>query len=128
MKALYLLPLFALLSSCSMAQPLEQDLNGLWKDSTGNSFSDCHLIIAQKGDSVFMTHSLKFNGSPFVEYGSGVVKNDSVIYNVTISKGIEGWSTAGIHSLKLSTDGKTLRGKFEDNLGNVGGLVFKKQD
>lgn len=121
-KTILLLALF-----CAFFNINAQDINGLWADSSGSSFSNCNVIFAVKNDSVFMTHYLEFNGTPFVEYGSGIIKGDSLTYKVTVSKGIPGWSTAGVHTLKLSADGNTLRGSYSDNKGNHGPLVFKRQ-
>lgn len=103
-----------------------QDINGVWQDSSGTSFKNCIAIFAEKNDSIFMTHYLEFNGTPFVEYGSGIKKGDTLTYNVTVSKQIPGWSTAGVHQLTLSADKKTLRGNYSDNLGNKGSIIFKK--
>lgn len=104
-----------------------EDINGIWQDSTSTSFSNCTAIFAVKNDSVFMTHYLEFNTIPFVEYGKGVIKGDSIIYSVTVSKQIPGWSTAGVHRLKSFDQGKTLRGNYHDNKGNSGTLVFKRK-
>ncbi|MFT6746281.1 MAG: hypothetical protein ACJAZ2_000620 [Glaciecola sp.] len=104
-----------------------QDINGLWEDSTGVSFTNCNVIFAVKNDSVFMTHYIEFNGASFVEYGSGMITKDSVNYNVIVTKGIPGWSTAGVHNLKIFDNGNTLRGCYHDNIGNTGPLVFKRK-
>lgn len=104
-----------------------QNFNGIWSDSSSTSFNNCYAIFAEDGDSIHVTHYLEFNGEPFVEYGSGIIKNDSLIYKVKVVQQIKGWKSAwGIHKLKISADKKSLRGTYTDNLGNTGSLVFKK--
>lgn len=104
------------------------DYNGIWADSSSNSFTNCYAIFSVKNDSVFMTHYLEFNGEPFVEYGIGILKDAKLSYRVCVSKQIKGWTTTkGHHILKLDADGKTLRGSYTDNSGNSGPLVFKKK-
>lgn len=103
-----------------------QNISGVWSDSSSTSFTNCTAIFAVDGDSVFVTHYLEFNGQPFVEYGSGTYKNGVLDYSVKVVVQIPGWSTAGIHHLELSADGRTLRGTYEDNADNTGELVLKK--
>lgn len=118
-----------LLSSVSFAQ----NINGVWVDSAGSAFTNCTAIFSIEKDSVYFSHYIEFNGQPFVEHGKGIViykQKDNlfrILYNVTVTLPIPGWSTAGIHSLELSADGKTLRGTYSDNKGNKGPLVFKKK-
>ncbi|MFT6715521.1 MAG: hypothetical protein ACJA0Q_000148 [Saprospiraceae bacterium] len=123
MKMFYTLFIALLFSTYSFSQ----DINGLWEDSAGTSLTNCHVIFAAKNDSVFMTHYIEFNGVPFVEYGNGIITNDSLIYEVTVTKGIPGWSTAGTHHLKIFDNGNTLRGTYHDNKGKSGMIVFKRK-
>lgn len=118
----FILSIFIAISGLAYSQ----EINGVWQDSCGTSFKNCIAIFAEKNDSIFMTHYIEFNGIPFVEYGAGIVKGDTLSYNVTVSKQIPGWSTAGVHQLILSNDKKTLRGNYSDNLGNKGAIIFKK--
>lgn len=75
-----------------------------------------------------MTHYLEFQGHPFIEYGSGIVKGNQIQYTVYVTVQIPGWnSSKGQHILTISEDGKTLRGTYEDNAGNKGNLVFKRK-
>lgn len=105
-----------------------QSAQGVWSDSSSTSFTNCYAIFSVENDSVFMTHYIEFNGEPFVEYGSGIVKGDSLIYNVRVTQQIRGWTTtAGTHKLKLSPDGRTLKGSYSDNTGNTGPLIFTKK-
>ncbi len=123
-KLLITLSIFLGIGLSAMAQT---DLNGLWADSTSSeSFQHCFAVFAQKGDSVFVTHYLEFNGQPFVEYGKGVIKGNKVIYDVEVTLQIPGWATAGRHELVLSEDKKLLTGTFTDNKGNTGKLVFRR--
>lgn len=105
-----------------------QDINGVWADSSSSSFGNCYAIFSIQNDSVFMTHYIEFNGQPFVEHGSGTIKNGELNYHVKVTKQIPGWTTtAGDHHLVLSKDKRTLRGTYKDNVGNSGPLVFKKR-
>lgn len=115
--------LFIIIGTVSFAQ----DVNGVWSDSSSTSFNNCYAIFAIQGDSVFMTHYIEFNGTPFVEHGEGVIKGNTLKYHVVVTKQIPGWTTtAGDHVLKLSADGQTLKGVYSDNVGNTGPLVFKR--
>ena len=118
-----------LLFSCSdcgttCSKPIT--LNGWWSDSASASFSNCYASFQLVGDSVFMTHYIEFNNQPFFETGKGIVKGDSLIYNVIVRHGIEGWSTAGTHCLAIKND-SLLEGSYSDNKGNKGPLVFRKR-
>ena len=106
---------------------MTQEVNGVYQDSTSTSFKNCYAIFATVGDSIFMTHYLEFEGQPFVEYGKGIIKGDELIYQVVVTKGIPGWSSAGTHRLKIEEDGKVLRGTYSDNLGNTGALIFTRR-
>jgi len=105
----------------------QHNINGVWKDSSGVQFNNCYLIIAQEDSVVNMIHYLEYNEIPMVEYGKGTYLNDSVVYEVTVSQAVPGWSTKGIHKLVLSKDGNKLSGMFFDNKGNKGRIVFIKQ-
>ncbi|MBO73110.1 MAG: hypothetical protein CMD35_05760 [Flavobacteriales bacterium] len=105
-----------------------QNFNGVWVDSSSADFSNCTAVFSIKKDSVFMTHYLEFQGHPFVEYGSGIVKGNQIQYTVYVTVQVPGWNTSkGYHVLTISEDGKTLRGTYEDNAGNKGKLVFKRK-
>lgn len=99
---------------------------GLWADSNSSSFTNCYAIFSEKKGKLYFSHYLEFNGQPMVEHGTGTFKNGIAQYNVTVSKGIEGWSMKGKHMLVLTPDGKTLRGKYADEMGKTGPLVFKR--
>ena len=62
-----------------------------------------------------------------MEYGEGNIIGNQVVYKVDVTLPIAGWATAGIHQLKLSADGKKLKGFYTDNKGNTGPIVFVKQ-
>jgi hypothetical protein len=82
------------------------------------------LIIAQQGNEAHMTHYLEVKGVPMVEYAAGKVNHKQVTFNVKVSKPIPGWALTGVHRLKLSDDGNTLEGEFEDARGTKGPLKF----
>lgn len=104
-----------------------QDINGVWADSSSASFNNCYAVFSEQNDSIHMAHYIEFNGTPFVEYGSGIIQNGKYIYTVYVTKQIPGWTTTqGKHILELSSDGNTLRGTYSDNSGNTGPLVFKR--
>ncbi len=105
-----------------------QDFNGVWADSSNVNFSNCTAIFSVKKDSVFMTHYLEFKGHPFIEHGSGIVEGNKIKYKVDVTLQVPVWKASrGNHILTLSEDGTTLRGTYEDNLGNKGKLVFKRK-
>ena len=104
----------------------QNDVNGIWKDSASTSFDKGTMIIAQHGDSIILTHYLEFNGQPFTEYGVGNLKGDSLIYNLTVTLTIPGWSATGVHKLKLTENGNKLVGIYMDDKGNSGRLVFTR--
>lgn len=103
------------------------NLNGVWADSASNNFTNCTLVMAQHGDSIFVTHYLEFNGVPMVEYGKGIIFGDSVVYNVWVAQSIPGWSLQGIHKLSIQKDGTQLNGMYFDSKGNSGALIFNKK-
>lgn len=73
-----------------------------------------------------MMHYMEWKGKPFLEKGRGKIYGRKLDYFVVVTKPIPGWALTGEHFLTLSADGKTLRGAFEDENGNIGALVFKK--
>ena len=105
-----------------------QDFSGVWADSSNVNFSNCTAIFSVTKDSVFMTHYLEFKGNPFIEYGYGIVEGNKIKYKVYVTRQVPGWKASmGYHILTLSEDGKTLKGTYEDNIGNKGNLVFKRK-
>lgn len=103
----------------------QTNLNGIWKDVNSKNFKNCYLIIAQDKDSVFVNHYLEYKGMPMVEYGRGILKNDSIIYYLKVPLPIPGWSTAGEHRLKIIHD-KEISGMYFDNKGYSGEIKFTK--
>ncbi|MFM7022778.1 MAG: hypothetical protein ACKOXB_07340 [Flavobacteriales bacterium] len=102
------------------------NLNGLWQDSCGTSFSNCYAIISQDGNQIKFSHYLEWEGQSFVETGKGKLKGRTIVYNVKVTQKISGWATEGVHELTLSPDGNTLRGSYKDNKGNTGTIVLKR--
>jgi len=121
----YLLGFLLLLSFSIKAQDTV-NLNGVWRDSSGTSFSNCTAIITQAGNKITFSHYIEFNGQPFVEFGQGTLKHRTIKYKVKVTKQIEGWATTGTHELTLSADGMTLRGFYKDNKGNTGPIILKR--
>lgn len=117
--------LFIACSKCDNSCATPKSINGWWSDSASTSFSNCYASFQLVGDSVFMTHYIEFNQQPFFETGKGIVKDDSLIYDVIVRHGIEGWSTAGTHRLAIKND-SLLEGNYSDNKGNKGPLVFRR--
>ena len=126
MKNFPILITLLLFTACGPIEKESLSIQGEWKDVNGNAFEHCTANFYQVGDSIFFNHFLTWNGKPFFEKGSGIIKGDSVLYQVDVLYGIEGWSTAGDHALKLSADGNTLEGSYKDNTGNSGPLKFKR--
>ena len=106
-------------------QNVADQLSGLWKDSN-STLNNAYAIFSVEGSQLEMMHYLEYNGKPMVEKGRGKLIGRRLDYFVVVTKQIPGWAMTGEHFLTLSQDGKTLRGAFEDEKGNVGPLVFKK--
>ncbi|VUD42101.1 hypothetical protein TDB9533_00624 [Thalassocella blandensis] len=96
------------------------DINGLWSDSNNPNCENCYAIIAQDGDDIFFAHYIEWKGKPLVEYGKGKRIGNIIEYQVTVTRQIPGWASAGKHRLELSKDGQSLKGSYQDNLGNKG--------
>ncbi len=129
MKSLLFLPFAIFILSCSSQDAVsesEKDIAGEWRDVNGPAFNHCTANFHNQGDSIFFNHFLTWNDKPFFEKGTGIRKGDSILYHVDVLHGIEGWSTAGDHALKLSQNGDTLSGSYSDNKGNHGPLKFIK--
>lgn len=103
-----------------------EELSGLWADSNSTSFKNGYVIFSVEGNQVEMMHYLEFKGQPLVEKGRGRIIGRKLDYFVVVTRPIPGWAVTGEHFLTLSPDGKTLRGAYEDEKGNLGKLVFKK--
>ena len=101
------------------------DVSGLWQDKPASTLKDTYLLVSQSGTQLKMIHQLVWNGKPFIEEGIGTINSQGEIeWKVIVTKQIEGWATAGTHTLKLK-DGKLI-GKYKDNKGNVGPLEFHR--
>lgn len=120
--------LLILISSYSFSQNKQNEMNitGWWADSNSTNFTNGAMLISQLKNVVTIVHYVEFNGTSMVEEGKGTILKNKVQYKVIVSKSIPGWSVEGEHFLTLSNDGKTLRGIYKDNKGNVGPLVFKR--
>jgi len=104
------------------------NFNGFWKGNSGENFKNNHIVFSEIGDSIHIGHYLEFNGQPFFEKGSGIIKGDSIIYHVAVMRPIAAWGPdGGTHYLKLSKDKNTLEGIFITDSGHKGPLVFKRK-
>ncbi len=104
------------------------DINGVWEDSSANTdFQNGVMILSEQEGKIVVAHYLEWKGNRFVENGIGKRTGDSITYETNVTLGIQGWSTKGFHELKLSEDGKILRGIYKDNLSKSGPIVFKKK-
>lgn len=117
---------FVSCNNCSNTCMPSRNIDGWWSDSASESFTNCYASFQQVGDSIHMMHFIEFNRQAFFETGKGVVKGDSLIYDVIVHHGIDGWSTAGTHRLHIKND-SLLEGTYSDNKGNKGPIVFKKR-
>tara|TARA_B100000809_G_scaffold221129_1_gene229237 strand:- start:71 stop:499 length:429 start_codon:yes stop_codon:yes gene_type:complete len=102
------------------------ELAGLWRDSNNTTYKNSSIIFSVEGANIEMLHYMEWKGQPFVEKGRGKIYGRKLDYFVVVTKSIVGWALTGEHFLTLSADGRTLRGAYEDELGNMGALVFKK--
>jgi hypothetical protein len=102
-------------------------VNGIWADSNTTDFTNGYAIFSvdTKG-KIAVTHYVEYKGKAMIEKGFGTCTNNTLTYNVMVTKAIPGWATRGKHVLTLSEDGKTLRGYYKDQDGNKGPLVFKR--
>jgi hypothetical protein len=105
-----------------------ENISGHFIDINSDFFQNCHLIVAQDGDSIFVAHYLEWKGTPMVEYGKGIREGDTITYDVVVTRAIPGWATTGTHTLVLSEDRKTLAGQYSDAKGNTGPLKFKREE
>ncbi|MCD0471278.1 hypothetical protein [Flavobacterium sp. JAS] len=101
------------------------DINGVWEDINPGVQNAVAIISEQNGKVVF-SHYLEWKGQKFVESGTGKRTGNTIVYTVTVALPIEGWATAGTHTLKLSEDGNTLEGTFVDNKKRNGPIAFKR--
>jgi hypothetical protein len=101
-------------------------LSGLWRDSNTTVYKNSSIIFSVEGSNMEMLHYMEWEGKPFVEKGRGKIYGSKLDYFVVVTNPIPGWAMTGEHFLTISSDGRTLRGAFEDENGILGSLVFKK--
>ncbi|TDP02422.1 hypothetical protein [Flavobacterium sp. 245] len=101
------------------------DINGVWTD-INSGVSNAVAIISEQNGKVIFSHYLEWNGQKFVESGTGKRIGNTITYTVNVTLPIDGWATAGTHTLILSEDGNTLEGTFVDNKGRNGPIAFKR--
>lgn len=101
------------------------DINGVWEDINSGVQNAVAIISDQNGKIIF-SHYLEWKGQKFVESGIGKRTENTITYTVNVTLPIEGWATAGIHTLLLSEDGNTLEGTFKDNKDRNGPITFKR--
>lgn len=111
--------------SQSKAETSKIDINGVWED-INSGVQNAVAIISEQNGKVIFSHYLEWKGQKFVESGTGKRPGNTIIYNVKVTLPIEGWATAGTHTLKLSEDGNTLEGTFIDNKKRNGPISFKR--
>lgn len=105
--------------------PEKTDINGVWED-INSGVQNAVVIISEQNGKVIFSHYLEWKGQKFVESGIGTRNGDTITYTVDVTLPIEGWATAGTHTLVLSKDGKTLEGTFVDNKKRNGPISFKR--
>ena len=126
-KTLFILTLFTAISSCTSKTDIPvANISGLWTDVNSSDFKNCYIIIAQDRNKIIMNHYLEFKGAGMVEYGIGKIKNNTVSYDVVVTKAIPGWATKGKHFLTLNKKRDTLRGTYQDEQGKHGTIVFAR--
>ncbi|WP_026728019.1 hypothetical protein [Flavobacterium denitrificans] len=101
------------------------DINGVWEDINSGVENAVAIISEQNGEIIF-THYLEWKGQKFVESGTGKRIGNTITYTVNVTLPIEGWATAGTHTLTLSEDGNKLEGTFKDNKDRSGPIAFKR--
>ncbi|WP_431242684.1 hypothetical protein ACQ9BO_23340 [Flavobacterium sp. P21] len=103
----------------------KMDINGVWED-INSGVQNAVAIISEQNEKIIFTHYLEWKGQKFVESGTGKRIGNSITYNVNVTLPIEGWATAGTHTLVLSEDGNKLEGTFKDNKNRTGSIAFKR--
>ncbi|MDQ6471021.1 hypothetical protein RB619_10245 [Flavobacterium sp. LHD-80] len=101
------------------------DINGVWAD-INSGVENAVAIISEKNGEVIFSHYLEWKGQKFVESGKGKRIGNTITYTVNVTLPIDGWATAGTHTLILSEDGNTLEGTFQDNKNRNGPIAFKR--
>lgn len=101
------------------------DINGVWED-INSGVQNAVAIISEQNGKVTFSHYLEWKGQKFVERGTGKRTGNTIVYSVNVTLPIEGWATAGTHTLTLSEDGNTLEGTFADNKKRNGPIAFKR--
>lgn len=101
------------------------DINGVWED-INSGVQNAVAIISEQNGKVIFSHYLEWKGQKFVESGTGKRTGNTITYTVNVTLPIDGWATAGTHTLVLSEDGNTLEGTFKDNKNRTGPISFKR--
>ncbi|MBS7254402.1 hypothetical protein [Flavobacterium branchiicola] len=101
------------------------DINGVWED-INSGVQNAVAIISEHNGKIIFSHYLEWKGQKFVESGTGKRTANTITYSVNVTLPIEGWATAGTHTLVLSEDGNTLEGTFKDNKGRNGPIAFRR--
>lgn len=101
------------------------DVNGVWED-INSGVQNAVAIISEDDGKIIFSHYLEWKGQKFVESGTGKRTGNTIIYTVNVTLPIEGWATAGTHTLVLSQDGNTLEGTFKDNKDRSGPIAFRR--
>lgn len=105
--------------------PKKTDINGVWED-INPGVQNAVTIISEQNGKVIFSHYLEWKGQKFVESGIGKRTGNTITYTVAVTLPIEGWATAGTHTLTLSEDGNTLEGTFVDNKKRNGPIAFRR--
>ncbi|MTH18071.1 hypothetical protein [Flavobacterium sp. LC2016-01] len=101
------------------------NINGVWTD-INSGVANAVAIISEQNGTVIFSHYLEWKGQKFVESGTGKRVGNTITYTVNVTLPIDGWATAGTHTLILSEDGNTLEGTFVDNKDRIGPIAFKR--
>ncbi|WP_316633660.1 hypothetical protein [uncultured Flavobacterium sp.] len=128
-RPLFILFVVVLLSNFGYSQNKSAvskiDINGVWED-INPGVQNAVAIISEQNGKINFSHYLEWKGQKFVESGTGKRTGNTITYTVSVTLPIEGWATAGTHTLKLSEDGNTLEGTFVDNKKRNGPIAFKR--
>lgn len=116
--------LFCGMASNSHAQEVVL-LDGLWGDVNTTDFTNGTMIIAQDGNTIYVSHYVEYKGVAMVEYGIGTRSGDVLDYEVNVTRPIPGWVEKGHHTLTLSEDGQRLEGHYQSIAGK-GPLLFER--
>ena len=104
----------------------QQNIGGVWRETSTKDIKNSIVIISQDGNDLTLCSSWEYRGSQIVWHGNGKIDGRKVVYQIKHTKNPDGWGVEGTHELELSSNGKSLSGKWKNSKGETGSLKFEK--